>query len=148
MNDGRDSRLARNALQSAVDHFLKGGPRMAKYVFWSVLNGNRIIALDEHLSRYAAGETFWQALRALLTAHPEFPPSVSSEEADPAARRKMFVETGIHKIEIFVEKDGRQFSVRCANSRCQWEEMSESAALLRYVEVRAKTSLVNSGGSA
>jgi hypothetical protein len=118
---------------------------MTKYVFWSVLKGNRLVALDEKMERYALGETFWQAMRALLAAHPETTPSFSTEEANPAARVRMYEETGIHKVEIFIDKDGGRFSVRCANSRCQWEEKSESAALLRYVEVRAKTSLVNTG---
>lgn len=118
---------------------------MTKYVFWSVLKGNRLIALDEGLERYASGETSWQALHSLLALLPEIRSSVSMEECNPAARLRMYQETGIHKIEIFVEKDGKRFGIRCANSRSFLDEPSESAALRRYVEVRAKTSLVNTG---
>ena len=118
---------------------------MTKYVFWSVLKGNRLVALDENLGRYASGETFWQALGALVAAHPDIKPSASSEESDPGARLRMYQDTGINKIEIFVEKDGGRCAVRCANSRSLLAEPSELAALLRYLEIRAKTSTVNTG---
>jgi hypothetical protein len=118
---------------------------MTKYVFWSILKGNRLIAMDERLDRYAAGETFWQALGALLAAHPDIAPSGSSGESDPGMRLRMYQETGLNKVEIFIEKDGGRYAVRSANSRSLTAESTESAALLRFIEIRAKTSLVNTG---
>lgn len=118
---------------------------MTKYIFWSVLHKNDCIALTEDLSRYAQGETFWKALLNLCETLQECAPSGTNEESDFNARLKMYYETGVNKIEIFVEKEGKRFSVRCSNSRSFIDVETEQVALFKYVEVRAKTSDVNTG---
>ena len=118
---------------------------MIKYIFWSVLHKNACIALTEDLSRYAQGETFWKALLNLCETLQECAPSGSNEESDFNARLKMYYETGINKVEIFVEKEEKCFAVRCSNSRSFIDTKNEQDALFKYVEVRAKTSDVNTG---
>lgn len=118
---------------------------LTKYIFWSVLYKNDCIALTEDLSRYAQGETFWKALLNLYETLQEYAPSRMNEESDFNARLKMYYETGINKIEIFVKKEGKRFAVRCSNSRSYIEAENEHAALFKYIEVRAKTSDVNTG---
>jgi hypothetical protein len=118
---------------------------MSKYVFWNAQHKNALIALTETLGRYALGETFWQALGHLLEAVPAPIPSATAEESDFAGRLRMYQETGIHKVEIFVEKNGSRFAVRCANSQSVLAAASEEEALRKYVAVRAKTSAVNTG---
>ena len=120
---------------------------MTKYIFWSVLHKNASIALTEDLSRYAQGETFWKALLNLSETLQECVPSGTNEESDFNARLKMYYETGINKIEIFVEKEGKRFAVRCTNSRSFIDADDEQDALFKYVEVKAKTSSVNTGNS-
>jgi len=116
-----------------------------KYVFWSILYKNLNIALNENLSRYAQGDTFWQAMLNLCQVLQDFTPSDKIDESDFNARLKMYYETGINKIEIFVEKEGKRYAVKCANSRSLTDGMDEQEALMKYVEARAKTSLVNTG---
>ena len=118
---------------------------MKKYVFWSILHKNLNIALNEDLSRYAQGDTFWQAVLNLCQTLQDFTPSGKTEESDFNARLKMYYETGINKIEIFVEKEGKKYAVKCANSRSFAEGKDEQEALMKYVEARAKTSPVNIG---
>ena len=118
---------------------------MKKYVFWSILYKNLNIALNENLSRYAQGDTFWQAMLNLCQVLQDFTPSDKIDESDFNARLKMYYETGINKIEIFVEKEGKRYAVKCANSRSLTDGMDEQEALMKYVEARAKTSLVNTG---
>lgn len=120
---------------------------MTKYIFWSVLHKNASIALTEDLSRYAQGETFWKALLNLSETLQECVPSGTNEESDFNARLKMYYETGINKIEIFVEKEGKRYVVRCSNSRSFIDADDEQDALFKYVEVKAKTSSVNTGDS-
>ena len=57
----------------------------------------------------------------------------------------MYHETGINKVEIFVEPDGRRWAVKCANSRSFIRAGSEGEALSQYVDTRARTSKVNTG---
>lgn len=118
---------------------------MTKHIFWSVIHKNTNIALTEDLSRYAQGETFWKALLSLCETQKEHMPSGTADETDLNARLKMYYETGINKIEIFIENEGKRFAVRCANSRSFIEAGDEQDALVKYVEVRAKTSSVNTG---
>ena len=118
---------------------------MKKYVFWSILHKNLNIALNEDLSRYAQGDTFWQAVLNLCQTLQDFTASGKTEESDFNARLKMYYETGINKIEIFVEKEGKKYAVKCANSRSFAEGKDEQEALMKYVEARAKTSPVNIG---
>jgi len=120
---------------------------LTKYIFWSVLHKNASIALTEDLSRYAQGETFWKALLNLSETLQECVPSGTNEESDFNARLKMYYETGINKIEIFVEKEGKRYVVRCSNSRSFIDADDEQDALFKYVEVKAKTSSVNTGDS-
>jgi hypothetical protein len=59
----------------------------------------------------------------------------------------MYNETGINKVELFVGKEGSRYSVKCTNSRSFVEAESEEDALIKYIEARAKTSVVNTGDS-
>lgn len=118
---------------------------MSKYTFWSVLHQHINVALTEDLIHYAQGATFWQAMQNLCETLTEFQPSFSDGEHDLNARLRMYHETGINRVEIFVEEDGGRFAVRCANTRSFLEAGSEREALMKYVETKAKTSVVNTG---
>ena len=118
---------------------------MKKYVFWSILHKNANIALNEDLSRYAQGDTFWKAMLSLCVMLKEWIPAAATEESDINQRLKMYYETGINKVEIFVERDGDRYAVKCANSRSLINAATEKEALTKYVEARAKTSEVNIG---
>jgi hypothetical protein len=72
-------------------------------------------------------------------------PSETTEECDFNARLKMYYETVINRIEIFVDKEGERYAVKCANSRSFLDAKDEQEALMKYVEARAKTSSVNRG---
>ncbi len=115
-------------------------------MFWSVLNQHRNIALTEDLSKYAQGDTFWQAMLHLSEKLREWLPSKQAEETDIDSRLRMYNETGINKVELFLEKQGSRYAVRCANSRSFLEADSEQDALIKYIAARAKTSVVNTGG--
>jgi len=114
-------------------------------VFWSVLHKNRCIALNEDLSKYAQGETFWKAMLSLCETLKEWVPSLPTEESDLNKRLKMYYETGINMVELFVEDDGKRYAVKCANSRSFLEAADEIEALMKYVETRAKTSVIDPG---
>lgn len=119
---------------------------MKKFVFWSVLHKNRCIALNEDLSQYAQGETFWKAMLSLCETLKEWIPSQQDEENDINKRLKMYYETGINMVELFVgAEDGKRYAVKCANSRSFLEGADEVDALMKYVETRAKTSVVDPG---
>ena len=118
---------------------------MTKYVFWSALHQHINIALTEDLSKYAQGETFWQAMQNLCETLKEWSPSENSDESDFNSRLKMYYETGINKAEVIVERNGNSFSVKCGNSKSFFDADSEEEAVAKYVEARAKTSVVNTG---
>ena len=118
---------------------------MKKYVFWSALNIHTNIALNEDLSKYAQGETFWQAMLHLSETLREWIPSEKVEETDINARLKMYNDTGINKVELFVEEEGGRYAVRCTNSKSFVDADSEEDALIKYIATRAKTSVVNTG---
>ena len=118
---------------------------MQKYVFWSVLKEHTNIALTENLSKYAQGDTFWQAMLNLSETLREWLPSSPVDETDINVRLKMYNETGINKVELFVDKEGNRYAVRCTNSRSFVEADSEQDALIKYIAARAKTSVVNTG---
>lgn len=118
---------------------------MKRFVFWSVLHKNISIALTEDLSKYAQGETFWKAMLNLCETLQELTSSDSAEESDFNVRLRMYYETGINKIEIFVGKEGDRYGVKCANSRSFIDAKSEREAIKRYVKAMAKTSSVNTG---
>ncbi len=118
---------------------------MSKYIFWSVLHQHVNVALSEDLSRYARGETFWQAVQNLCEILPQCTPSEGQEESDLNARLQMYYETGINRVEIFVEPVGARFGVRCANTRSLIMADSEPAALKKYIAAKARTSVVNTG---
>lgn len=120
--------------------------RLKKYVFWSVLNQHTNIALTEDLSKYAQGDTFWQAMQNLSETLHDWLSSEQTEETDINSRLKMYHETGINKVELFVENEGKRFAVRCANSKSFVEADSERDALMKYIAARSKTSVVNTGG--
>ena len=118
---------------------------MKKFVFWNIIHNNQNIALTEDLSKYAQGDTFWQALQNLCETLKEWTPSFSTEKSDINSRLKMYHETGINKIELFVEEEKKRYVVKCANSRSFLNAKSEIDALKKYVDTRAKTSVVNTG---
>lgn len=118
---------------------------MKKFVFWGIIHNNWNIAFNENLSRYAQGETFWKAMKNLTTALNDYPPSTGDEETDITRRQKMFYETGVNLVEIFVGPDGEKFAVKCANSRSLFDARDEKDAICKYIERRADTSRVNSG---
>lgn len=103
------------------------------------------VALNEDLSKYAQGDTFWQAMLNLGETLPDWTPSSSAEETDLGIRLKMYQETGINKVELIVSTEGGRFGVQCSNSRSFIEADSERDALMAYIETRAKTSKVNTG---
>lgn len=118
---------------------------MKKYVFWSVLHKNICVALNEDLSEYAQGETFWKAMQNLCGNLKEWIPSATTDESDISRRLRMYYETGINKIEISVEKEGSRYAVKCSNSRSFIQAATETEALLKYVGIRAKTSVIDPG---
>jgi predicted RNase H-like HicB family nuclease len=118
---------------------------MKKYVFWSILHKHTNIALNEDLSQYAQGETFWNAVQNLAETLPEWTPSSVTEESDINSRLKMYYETGINKVEILIEKEDNRYSVACANTRSFIQADSEKEALMKYVEAKAHSSKVNTG---
>jgi hypothetical protein len=119
--------------------------KVAKYVFWSTLNQHTNVALTEDLSHYALGSTFWQAMLVLAETLREWIPSQTDEETDINRRLKMYSETGINRIEIFISEEKERYAVRCANSLSRVDARSEQDALKKYVSARAKTSVVNTG---
>jgi hypothetical protein len=118
---------------------------LKKYVFWGVLKEHTNIALTENLSKYAQGDTFWQAMLNLSETLHEWLPSEHVEETDINSRLKMYNETGINKVELFVDQEENRYAVRCTNSRSFVEADSEEDALIKYIAARAKTSVVNTG---
>ena len=118
---------------------------MNKYVFWGAIHNNWNIAFDETLSHHAQGETFWKAMRRLAGDLPELVSSPTAEETDLNHRQKMFFETGVNRVEIFIEAEGAKFAVRCANSRSLFDARDEKEALCKYIERRADTSRINTG---
>jgi hypothetical protein len=118
---------------------------VSKYTFWSILQQHVNVALTEDLSHYAQGETFWQAMRNLCEMLPECPPSETPGEIDINLRLRMYQETGINRVEIFVDREADRFAVKCANSRSHIEAGSEQEALKKYVAAKAKTSVVATG---
>ncbi|MBN1274556.1 MAG: hypothetical protein JXB26_20025 [Candidatus Aminicenantes bacterium] len=118
---------------------------MRKYIFWAVIHKNKNIALNEDLSRYAQGETFWQAMQNLADVLKRWDASSSSDGSDIGERLRMYNETGINKIEIFIEQGKSRFSIKCANSQSFINASSEEEALSKYIAVKAKTSVVNTG---
>ncbi|MDH4220845.1 MAG: hypothetical protein OEZ52_00610 [Candidatus Aminicenantes bacterium] len=118
---------------------------MKKYVFWSVLHKNICVALNEDLSEYAQGETFWKAMQNLCGNLKEWIPSSTTDESDINQRLKMYYETGINKVEMFVEEEGSRYAVKCSNSRSFIEAANETEALLKYVRIRTKTSVIDPG---
>jgi hypothetical protein len=118
---------------------------MKKFVFWSIIHKNKCIALNEDLSKYAQGETFWKAMLSLCETLKEWIPSQTAEESDINKRLKMYYETGINMVELFVEKEGKRYAVKCTNSRSFLEAADKIGALMKYVETRAKTSVIDPG---
>jgi hypothetical protein len=118
---------------------------MKKYVFWSTIHKNSCVALNENLSQYATGETFWKAMLSLCETLKEWIPSPTTNESDINKRIRMYYETGINMVELFVEQEGKRFAVKCANSKSFLEADDMIDALMKYVETRAKTSVIDPG---
>ena len=116
-------------------------------MFWSLLKEHTNIALTEDLSKYAQGDTFWQAMLNLSETLREWLSSEQLEETDINSRLKMYNETGINKVELFVDKEGDRYAVKCTNSKSFIDADSEQDALIKYISARAKTSVVNTGES-
>jgi len=116
-----------------------------KFVFWSVLHKHTNIALSEDLSKYAQGETFWKAMLNLAETLREWVPSPMAAESDINARLKMYYETGINKVEIFIDEDKDKYAVTCSNTRSFIQANSEQEALMKYIDAKAQSSKVNTG---
>lgn len=118
---------------------------MKKFVFWSAIHKNNCIALTEDLSKYAQGKTFWKAMLSLCETLKEWIPSKTAEESDINRRLKMYYETGINMVELFVGEEGKRYAIKCANSKSFLEAADEIDALMKYVQTRAKTSVIDPG---
>jgi len=116
-----------------------------RYLFWGVQHGRRTIALLEDLTAWAEGETFWQALGHLSKSQSVFTPSAEGEETGAAKRYRLFQETGIQQVEIFVCLNQGVYEVSCANSRSRLSTADGEGALREYIRIRAETSTVNRG---
>ena len=118
---------------------------MKKFVFWSVIHKNDCIALNEDLSKSAQGEPFGRAMLSVCETLKEWIPSQTAEESDVNRRLRMYYETGINMVELLVETEGKRYAVKCANSKSFLEAVDEIDALMKYVETRAKTSVIDPG---
>jgi hypothetical protein len=118
---------------------------VSKYTFWGVIHQHVNVALTEDLSRYAKGETFWQAMLNLIETQPESKASGRDEEVEINARLRMYHETGINRVEIFVSQEAKLYSVRSANTRSRIAAGSEQEAMCQYISTKARTSVVNTG---
>ena len=118
---------------------------MKKYVFWSIFHKNICVALTEDLSGYAQGETFWKAMQNLCGNLKEWIPSYTTDESDINQRLKMYYETGINKVEIFVEEVGSRYAVKCSNSRSFIEAATEKEAIMKFIATKTKTSIMDPG---
>lgn len=119
---------------------------MKKFVFWCTRHNNSNIVLTENLEKYAQGKTAWQALQHLCETLQQFVPAASIDESDFNKRLKMFHETGINKIEIFIEKENSKYSVHSAGVRSFIESDDEQSALVKFAEMMALNSLENERG--
>lgn len=120
---------------------------MTKYVFWSLRHDGASIALTENLHRYAQGKTAWQALQHLCETLEHWSAAADNTETPFQARLKMFQETGIHKIEVFVDHHGSQYQISSAGVRSTILAESEREALLKYLDIMAANSLQNERGA-
>jgi hypothetical protein len=118
---------------------------MNKYVFWSLIHKKTCVALNENLSRYAQGDTFWKALLNLCETNNKFLPSPHPKPSPMNQRIKMFYETGLNKVEILVEKKKNRFSVQCSNSKSFLTAPNEQKALMKYIQSRAEKSVIDPG---
>lgn len=118
---------------------------MEKYIIWGIHHKNRIVALTEDLSDYAQGETFWKAAQNLLELNKNLIPSKETEETDIGSRLNMYQNTGVNKVEILIDKEKNKYAVKCTNSRSSFDAADVQDALKKYIEGRAKTSVINTG---
>ncbi|MBD3413707.1 MAG: hypothetical protein GF421_04650 [Candidatus Aminicenantes bacterium] len=118
---------------------------MNKYIFWNLVHKHTCIALNEDLSKYAQGETFWKALFNLGETTNKFVPSVNPDLTPLNKRIQMYYETGLNKVEILVEQKKKQFSIQCSNSRSFLNDQDEQKALLKYIRSRAEKSIIDPG---
>jgi len=118
---------------------------MNKYVFWSIVHKNKCVALNEDLSKYAQGDTFWKALLNLCETNKKFSPSPNIKQSPMNQRIKMYYETGLNKVEIFVQKEKSRFSVKCSNSKSFLKAPDEQKALMKYIRSRADKSVIDPG---
>jgi len=118
---------------------------MNKYVFWSLLHKNTCVALNEDLSHYAQGETFWKALLDLCETIKKCEPSQNKKQSPMDQRIKMFYETGLNKVEIMVEQNKNGFSIKCSNSKSSINTKNEHKALMKYIRSRAEKSVIDPG---
>ena len=116
-----------------------------RYSFFGLVFRNQHIVFNGDLSKYGQGETFWRSLQNLADALKAFSADTAAEETPMDRRIRMFQETGINRIEIFVEKRPDGFWVRCTNSSFRVKAADEIAALREYIDKRAQTSRVNDG---
>ncbi len=118
---------------------------MNKYVFWSLLHKNTCVALNEDLSHYAQGETFWKALLNLCETMKKCEPSQNQKQSPMDQRIKMFYETGLNKVEILVDENKDCFSIKCSNSQSLIKTKNEQKAVMKYIRSRAEKSVIDPG---
>jgi len=118
---------------------------MNKYVFWSFVHKNKCVALNQDLSQYAQGDTFWKALLNLCETRNKLTPSQNPKPSLMNQRIKMYYETGLNKVEILVKKEKDCFSVLCSNSKSFIKASSEPKALMKYIQSRAEKSVIDPG---
>jgi hypothetical protein len=118
---------------------------MNKYVFWSLLHKNTCVALNEDLSHYAQGETFWKALLNLFETLKKCEPSKNQKQSPMDQRIKMFYETGLNKVEILVNESKDCFSIKCSNSQSLIKTKNEQKAVMKYIRSRAEKSVIDPG---
>lgn len=119
---------------------------MKKFVFWSTRHAGKDIVLTEDLGRYAQGKTAWEALFFLAETLKTWQPATDTTESDFNQRLKMYQETGLNKIEIFLEYLDGKYAVRSTGVRSAIKADSEQHALLKYLELMAANSLENENG--
>lgn len=118
---------------------------MEKYIIWGIAHKNMIVALNEDLSGYAQGETFWKAAQNLFELNKNLIPSKNTEETDLNYRLNMYQITGVNKVEILIDKEKNKYAVKCANSRSFFDAADTKEVLKKYIQGRAKTSVINTG---
>lgn len=119
---------------------------MKKLLFWATRHERKNIAFTGDLAKYAPGDSLWQAILNLCEIH-GLPAAVEdSQESDMDFRLKMFRETGVLKVEVFIEERAGKFAIRYSNTASIIDEKDEKLAVFKYLDIMARNSLENKHG--